>query len=270
MNMRLLLGLTQLPEVKNNQLILLLIRARLQPLYDRKGNIIQHKILILFHCRQIAPLLCLPAHAQKCLLVHYRSAWRDVFELPALPWEGTNLQPRKRKKQQENTAFIEETQPQRVYRGGAGGGSGRTFNPLTELMQVVHGAGLAQFDLGLRVLQCCSCAEGLLHGQHHLIYLRGGHATPHSLSAFLRGTAKPRVHYMIFNILTEIFKTECVTHLTSVFCRISCILSLERTHQVILKRLAKKVSDTVYIQLTTKMQYQKVYQTQHCARVLVN
>ena len=37
-----------------------------------------------------------------------------------------------------------------------------TFDPLTELMQRVHGAGLAQLDLGLGALQCSGRAESLL------------------------------------------------------------------------------------------------------------
>lgn len=47
-----------------------------------------------------------------------------------------------------------------------------TFNPLTELMQRVHGAGLAQLDLGLGTLQGSCCAESLLQSQHYLIHLQ--------------------------------------------------------------------------------------------------
>ena len=47
-----------------------------------------------------------------------------------------------------------------------------TFNSLTELMQRVHGAGLAQFNLRLGTLQRSSRAESLLQSQHDLIHLQ--------------------------------------------------------------------------------------------------
>lgn len=47
-----------------------------------------------------------------------------------------------------------------------------TFDPLTELMQRVHGAGLAQLDLCLGALQRSSRAESLLESQHDLIHLQ--------------------------------------------------------------------------------------------------
>lgn len=47
-----------------------------------------------------------------------------------------------------------------------------TFNPLTELVQGMHGAGLTQFDLGLCTLQRSCRTEGLFECQHHFIHLR--------------------------------------------------------------------------------------------------
>lgn len=45
------------------------------------------------------------------------------------------------------------------------------FDPLAELVQVVHGAVLAQLDRGLVALQCSCGGEGLLQGEHHLVHL---------------------------------------------------------------------------------------------------
>lgn len=45
------------------------------------------------------------------------------------------------------------------------------FDPLAELVQVVHGAVLAQLDLGLVALQGGRGGEGLLQGEHHLVHL---------------------------------------------------------------------------------------------------
>lgn len=47
------------------------------------------------------------------------------------------------------------------------------FDPLAELVQVVHGAVLAQLDLGLVALQGGRGGEGLLQGEHHLVHLTG-------------------------------------------------------------------------------------------------
>lgn len=49
---------------------------------------------------------------------------------------------------------------------------GCTFDPLAKLVQVMHWTGLAQLDLSFGALQCRSCAECLLHSQHHLIHLK--------------------------------------------------------------------------------------------------
>lgn len=47
-----------------------------------------------------------------------------------------------------------------------------TFDPFTELMQRVHGAGLTQLNLGLGTLQGSSRAESLFQSQHYLINLQ--------------------------------------------------------------------------------------------------
>ena len=46
-----------------------------------------------------------------------------------------------------------------------------TFDPFTELMQRVHGAGLTQLNLGLGTLQGSGRAESLFQSQHYLINL---------------------------------------------------------------------------------------------------
>lgn len=45
------------------------------------------------------------------------------------------------------------------------------FDPLAELVQVVHGAVLAQLDLRLVALQGGGGGEGLFQGEHHLVHL---------------------------------------------------------------------------------------------------
>lgn len=61
--------------------------------------------------------------------------------------------------------------------GGEGEFRRLTFDPLAQLVQVVHGAGFAYLDLGLVALQGRRCREGLLQGQHHLIHLKWGGRT---------------------------------------------------------------------------------------------
>lgn len=47
-----------------------------------------------------------------------------------------------------------------------------TFDPFAQLVEGVHRAGLAQFDLGLGILQGSCRAKGLLQSQHDLIHLQ--------------------------------------------------------------------------------------------------
>lgn len=55
-----------------------------------------------------------------------------------------------------------------------------TFDPLTEFVQIMHGAGFTQLDLCFVALQSCCCREGLLQGQHHLIHLTCTNMTTHA------------------------------------------------------------------------------------------
>lgn len=78
-----------------------------------------------------------------------------------------------------------------------------TFDPLTELMQGVHGAGLTQLDLGLGTLQSSGCAESLLQSQHYLIHLQGETEHRPLKVCFHAHTLKARQQWETLRMLTK-------------------------------------------------------------------
>lgn len=75
-----------------------------------------------------------------------------------------------------------------------------TFNPLTEFVQVVHGAGFAQLDLCFVALKSCCCRKGLLQGHHHLIHLT---CTNMTTRAEVCGAQSKRMELFSFTRLTR-------------------------------------------------------------------
>lgn len=170
MYMCLLFGLTQLPEVKNNQLILFLITAWLYLLHGRKQWKTIRMSLMFHRCRHLAFWGYLHTFKNVCLLI---IAQQGEVLLNGQLCSGRIQTCGSEINKHVYLVHVHLSVCVRAHVCTYDGCVGCTFDPLAKLVQVMHWTRLTQFDLGFGAPHCRCCTEGLLQSQHHLIHLTG-------------------------------------------------------------------------------------------------